>query len=590
MEPDVMDADIPASPGLDENPDDGNEDLSVLLDPPDLRHGFDPSRDPMMTTDDPSPDTPQDNSASGQVPPASPHPTTHQQDSARKQKSVMFTPGTPYGPSGPHQPASAGREFLYCTVKLSTDGKSLDDLTSRLTVVLKNLGNLNIEFQLLVYNPMDALPPVSKLDSIGSKLTQYQRYFHGIYLAKTTWSQWRVSWVSPYQGYTATHFLTDANAVLSEFNSSMYAKWLQLPFTATAGWIFKSLDHTDLVTLKLFLESELRTDHDFEGPFALYRKVPFLGTARSPSSTSNETRQASGRAIHVDTVDSLCTTLWQKLNRLLKSPAMKKLHNFEWKFVPQYHSRRSAEDQNQLKISAAKQKLVYKAIATVTCDYFLDIELPFTDQAVTLRRFFLDQRLQDQGSPIILAIDRSENNADEYVFTAAQEHREALSSLIQFSPIRLYRSFGPDIERKLSVTGIAALQDQYWDDDQNIPRSRFSDSLRDDHLDDRDIRIVFDNLPEMLAGSKRPGDTVGLDIDDITQASFTTQGHSRAKLPRFAAPSSETAEQVRRLESEKAMQDNKIAALEAQLAGLLSQLQSNSSSVQPRPMGRDDHP
>lgn len=380
--------------------------------------------------------------------------------------------------------------------------------------------------------------------------------------------------------------MTDVNASISDFHSSFYPKWLQEPFTATAGWIFKSLEHTDLVTFQQFLEQELSENHNFGGPIAIYRKVPFTGKASNPAKQDGEPTRYLGRAIHIDTLEYLSTTLWQKLNRLLKSTAMKKIHNFEWKFIPQFHSRRNLEDQNSLKEAAAKQKLVHRAISTITSEYFLDIDSPVTgQQGSTLRRFFLDQRLGDSGPQFILAIDWTENG-DGHIFTSAKEHQEALSNLVQFSPICLLKSFGPDIRRKLTIVGIDALEDQYWDEEQNIPRSRFSDCLKEDQLDDRDIRIVFDNLPTdslLPAGTKRPGETAGLDLDEITQTSFNTQGHSKAKVPRFEAPTNnanpEISDYVQRLESERAQQNEKIDKLEATLSRLLSLLPDQGPTI-----------
>lgn len=200
-----------------------------------------------------------------------------------KGKSVGFSPGTSYGGSTSPLRGSRQRSYLYVTVKLSIEERSLILLIARLNLVLQGFKNLSIDFQVCGFDPDAQLSPISEVTSIGPKLTQLQRYFHGLYLSKTSWSQWHVSWVPPQDGYSASEFLTDANAVLSEFNSSMYAKWLQRPFTATAGWIFKTLEHTDLITLKLFLEQELRSSYDFTGEFALYRKVPFLGAASPPT-------------------------------------------------------------------------------------------------------------------------------------------------------------------------------------------------------------------------------------------------------------------------------------------------------------------
>lgn len=279
---------------------------------------------------------------------------------------------------------------------------------------------------------------------------------------------------------------------------------------------------------------------------------------------------------------------------------MKKYHNFEWKFVPQFHARRSTVDQIQLKTTAAKQKLVHTAIVTVNCEFFLDIDSPINDSGVSVRRFFLDQKLPGtQGGPsCVLAIDRAEKHDNEFIFTAAKEHHNTLSELVYFSPIHLLRTFGYDIKKQLSLQGLEALEDQYWDDQQNVPRSRFSDSLKDDHMDDRDIRIVIENLPESLLGVKRPGDTAGLDIDDITQPSFNTQGQSKAKHPRFESPRGVPTDNtfpdgnyVKHLEQDRAAQAQRIAALEAQLANMLSQSSQPLSSVSPTPgMALDDSP
>lgn len=488
-----------------------------------------------------------------------------------KGKSVMFTPGTSYGGRSTRA-SQQNREFLYVTVKLSLDDRSLLSLMTRLTLLLHGFKNLNIDFQVCGFDPTAKLPPITEATSLGPKLTQLQQYFHGLYIAKLSWSQWFVSWIPPTAGYTDKDFLVDANAVLSDYDSGMFPKWLQQPFTATAGWIFKTLEHTDLVTLKLFLAQELKDHYDFTGDFALYRKVPFLGNA-SPAPKSANIR-SSGRAVHVDTVDVLCTTLWEKLNRLLKSDLMRKLHNFEWKFIPQFHSRRSPEDQLHLKTSAAKQKLVHNAIATITCDHFLDIDVNLDDKGTTVRRFFLDQRILDNGAAVVLAIDRMDQSTD-FIFTSAKEYQEQLAQLVMFGPTYLSRHFDSSAIRKiLSVQGVTALEDQYWDDIHQLPRSKFTDSLRDDHMDDRDIRIVIENIPDLHSGNnlKRPSDTAGLDIDEITQSSFNTQGHAnKAKQARFGspAPGTRTAQEVQRLEEERRIQDGKIQLLESQLAQLM---------------------
>lgn len=487
--PDPLDESV-----LLDNTFDASKDLSTMLEPP-LLHDttaaimeMDPQEGhklPVEHTSPPAANFPMD--TSGTVTPSA----------ASHTKSVNFRPGTAYAPTSPQvlttptDSCLSDRQFLFCSVKeVTLPERSLSALSARLTLILKGLVDLKIGFQLHGYDPSENMPSITKLDSIGTKITQFRRYFYGLYLAKVSWSQWRISWLPPHTDYTTSHFLADANATLSEFDTSMFAKWLQEPFTATAGWIFKSLEHTDLSVFHDFLVKELRENHNFSGPIALYRKVPFTGNAAGPAKPVGYDTRSLGRAIHVDTIEYLSTTLWQKLNRLLKSPAMKGIHNFEWKFIPQFHSRRSATDQSNLREAAAKQKLVNKAITTVSCDFFLDIDTPFNDQGITIRRYFLDQRNNQTGSPLVLAIDRSETGTD-HIFTSAKEFAESLSEMVHFSPISLQRIFGVDIKRKLSIYGIAALEDQYWDEERNLPRSKFSDCIREDHMDDRDIRIVF---------------------------------------------------------------------------------------------------
>lgn len=111
-------------------------------------------------------------------------------------------------------------------------------------------------------------------------------------------------------------------------------------------------------------------------------------------------------------------------------------------------------------------------------------------------------------------------------------------------------------------------------------------------MDDRDIRIVFDNLAEVNPGSlKRPIDTTGLDIDDISQTSFNTQqGPTRTKQARFGSPQShQTTAQISHLEAERAAQDAKISNLESQLAQLMVHFASvTSPSTGPTPSPPED--
>lgn len=204
---------------------------------------------------------------------------------------------------------------------------------------------------------------------------------------------------------------------------------------------------------------------------------------------------------------------------------MRKLHNFEWKFIPQFHSRRSPEDQLNLRTSAAKQKLVHKAIATTSCDFFFDIEKALDDSGTTLRRFFLDQRIDENGPAVVLSVDRTADGV-EYIFTTAQEHKDHMVSLVHFSPILLVRHFGDSGVRKiLSVAGLQALEDQYWDEATQTPRSRFSDSLRDDHMDDRDIRIVIENISDL-----QPSGSNGLSRPPVWISTRSPKHHSTHKV------------------------------------------------------------
>jgi hypothetical protein len=112
-------------------------------------------------------------------------------------------------------------------------------------------------------------------------------------------------------------------------------------------------------------------------------------------------------------------------------------------------------------------------------------------------------------------------------------------------------------------------------------------------MDDRDIQIVIDNLPTdiLSAGMKRPGDTAGLDIDDITQSSFNTQGLSKApKVPRFDPPTPSDNEQLRRLELERQENKKMIASLESQVTQLLSRLSATDpTSATPTSPSDDSH-
>lgn len=153
---------------------------------------------------------------------------------------------------------------------------------------------------------------------------------------------------------------------------------------------------------------------------------------------------------------------------------------------------------------------------------------------------------------MILSVDRDKHSPDHFILTCGKllnpdtrvdVNAEALSLFAHFLPIYLARYFGNHIRTHLSAEGLLALDDQYWNEDTDSPCSRRSDSLQAAHMDDSDFTIMVDVLPDnaTISGVKRPTLDGVLDFDDITQASFNTQG--QAKQPRLTT-SSPTIQQL----------------------------------------------
>lgn len=110
-------------------------------------------------------------------------------------------------------------------------------ITAALTAILKGLQELKVHFQVCGYDPADQMPPVTKIASIGSNLSQLTRYFNRLRLAKVSWTYWRVSWVPPVHSYSTDQFLLDCNAVLSGHQGRFFEKRLQVPYSATVGYL-----------------------------------------------------------------------------------------------------------------------------------------------------------------------------------------------------------------------------------------------------------------------------------------------------------------------------------------------------------------
>lgn len=180
---------------------------------------------------------------------------------------------------------------------------------------------------------------------------------------------------------------------------------------------------------------------------------------------------------------------------------------------------------------------------------------------------------------MILGIDRDKRNPAAFLLTCGRSfnqatkldvNAEALSVLVHFLPLYLFRFFGSHIRRHLTPEGLLGLEDQYWDDATDSPCSRHTDSMREDHMDESDFVIMVSSTPldDSLVGSKRPGSEHFLDFDDITQASFNTQG--QAKVPRTDTTSRSGSPSRAALETLCNDQRNQLEELQARFNALLA--------------------
>lgn len=421
---------------------------------------------------------------------------------------------------------------LFVNVKAGFADKSLPTIRAGLDACLVALEDLGVDFRVCVFEASDGLPDIQRVASIGHHLTQLRRYFSGLSLATTSWSQWRISWSST-QGnaYTESNFLQDINAVAEPFKMLFYRKRLQAPFTTTVGWIFKTFDRTNCNDLQEFLTHELAL-MGFRSPFALYLKVPFAGAPlppdRAPSSRSS-------LAVHVDTITGHHKLLYQKLKLLLKSNRLARYTNWKWKLFPTFQRDLDPSDQKELLKVMAKQKLMKQSIATLTLNTVLDLDARLCD--TTVRSFLLSHRTGLRST--ILGIDRDPTSLSTFTITASVSLRAEAFQLVQFIPISLVQTFGPAGQAALSEEGVFLLEDQYWDSSTDQPRSRFSDDLRADHeTDEGDIVIILANLPsDLLEEGARPAVTpFPMDTDNMTHASFNTLGQSKPTASMSVTP------------------------------------------------------
>lgn len=217
---------------------------------------------------------------------------------------VTFVPGTAHG--NPRDGAQQPRKDLFLLANLTFKEKTIAYIKQSLSSILHGLQELKVHFQVCGYDPSENMLAITKLESIGSNLSQMTRYFNHLRLAKSSWTYWRVSWIPPTQSYTVDQFLLDCNAILSNHHGRFFEKRLQVPYSATVGWLFKSTDKLDKEALHECLKRELELlGSTSTTPFALYSKEPFKGAAQ-PDSSGADTKKKSagsnwsaGSAIHI---------------------------------------------------------------------------------------------------------------------------------------------------------------------------------------------------------------------------------------------------------------------------------------------------
>lgn len=470
------------------------------------------------------------------------------------------------------------RHYVYVNVKATFPSKLISAIKEKLGECLEVLVGMDMGFQLCCFDPSDNLPPVTAIGPIGHHLTQLKRYFFGISLNPTSWSQWRISWASSQStSYTDLEFLSEVNALVAPLQFICYKKRLQAPHTTTVGWIFKTSDRTNCDDLHTFLASELRRV-GFHTPFALYHKVPFAGAAQ-PDSTPTYNRSP---AIHVDTIVGSQLILYQRLKNLLKSDRMNSYTNWKWKLFPPFRRDMDPRDQRELHKVIAKQKILKQSIASCVINTLIDLD-SLLSPSTTVRAFLLAQKTGVRR--IVLGLDRDPSQPSSFLATSSIHLRSDLSALTTFLPIHLTHQFGQQGQDALSEEGLFLLEDQYWDHDENCPRSKFSDDLRNDHEEDAgDIVIVLENLPSaLLTIDQRPLDTpFAMDSDNITHASFNTIGHSRPPTEFSPSGAAATSSPMARAPSTRITpnpQETREASLQREVNALRTQLSSLQSGL-----------
>jgi len=311
--------------------------------------------------------------------------------------------------------------------------------------------------------------------ALGSSINQIIKFFDSFWVSKT-FSQAYVNCLIGFNMDTDA-FMYSASSMLTDIPAKIFKRTLQVPHTATLGWIFGTHENFAIKDFEVLLQDAAARLAPNQFPpvqFGLNFKPIWDG---SSCADREKDKSHNKWAIHVDAIAEIASTSKALLKKALASPWLHAYTNLPLLLVPVLTKKTPNSEADDIKRAIARHGTVIQSMSKSFSSKILSLDRPLSALANATLRTTVMAITNSAGKKLFLSVDHNWNGQG-FIFTYPTLYASQASDYVKYLPVYLAHSHCDDVYRWFTPDAVAEAQAMGWDDEKKQPISKDGLDLR----------------------------------------------------------------------------------------------------------------
>jgi len=302
--------------------------------------------------------------------------------------------------------------------------------------------------------------------ALGSSINQIIKFFDSFWISKT----FLQAYVNCLIGFNmeVDAFMHSASSMLTDIPAKIFKRTLQVPHTATLGWIFGTHENFAIKDFEQLLQDAAARLAPNQFPpvqYGLNFKPIWDGSSRADR---EKDKSHNKWAIHVDTIAEIASTSKALLKKALASSWLHAYTNLPLLLVPVLTKKTPNSEADDIKRAIARHCTVIQSMSKSFSSKILSLDRPLSALANATLRTTIMAITNSAGKKLFLSVDHNWNGQG-FIFTYPMLYASQASDYVEYLPVYLAHSHNDEVFRWFSPDAVAEAQAMGWMMKRNNP-------------------------------------------------------------------------------------------------------------------------